>query len=164
MQKNLLQDMIRIKRASKPEPDRALDSDAESKALSGSSFQRDDTETPKQPRRYKLWLVAIISGEESKVVQDTKTKDVIEKAKGTVLIYNNFSSVPQRLDIDTRLEGSNGKIYKTVKKIVVPGMRSSAPGSVEVGIYAAAGGEEYNSGPLDFTIFGFKGTPKYSKF
>jgi len=215
MQKNFLQDMIRIKRASKPEPDRALDSDAESKALSGSSFQRDETETPKQPRRYKLWLVAvislvffifalsymflkvtvtvnpkvrnmalhenlsaskdassdtlpfeliIISGEESKVVQDTKTKDVIEKAKGTVLIYNNFSSVPQRLDIDTRLEGSNGKIYKTVKQIVVPGMRSSAPGSVEVGIYAAAGGEEYNSGPLDFTIFGFKGTPKYSKF
>src|SRR3989338_4104085 len=142
MQKNLLQDMIRIKSASKRGGQRVLLAPAKvSKFLPGSSFQRDETETPKQPRRYKLWLVAvislvffifalsymflkvtvtvnpkvrnmalhenlsaskdassdtlpfeliIISGEESKVVQDTKTKDVIEKAKGTVLIYNNF--------------------------------------------------------------------------
>lgn len=106
----------------------------------------------------------VISGEENKMVQAVLEKDISEKAQGAVLIYNAFSSKTQRLDIDTRLEGSNGKIYKTKKQIIVPGMKGGAPGSVEVGIYAAEAGSEYNSGPLDFTIFGFRGTPKYSKF
>lgn len=108
--------------------------------------------------------LVVISGEESKVLPTTGQKDVAEKARGVVVIYNNFSSASQRLDIDTRLEGSNGKIYKTEKQITVPGMNRSTPGSVEVGVYAAEAGPEYNSGPLDFAIFGFKGTPKYSKF
>lgn len=108
--------------------------------------------------------LVVISGEENKIVEGGEEKDVAIKATGTVLIYNSFSSLPQNLDIDTRLEGSNGKIYKTVKKITVPGMTGDKPGSVEVGIYGAEAGEAYNSVPLDFKIFGFKGTPKYEKF
>ncbi len=106
----------------------------------------------------------VISGEESKTVQATEEKDVAERAEGVAVIYNTFSSASQLLSIDTRLEGSNGKIYKTKKALVVPGMKGNTPGSVEVGIYAAEPGIEYNSIPLDFTIFGFRGTPKYSKF
>lgn len=105
----------------------------------------------------------VISGEESKIVQTTGEKDVSVKAQGIVIVYNTFSSASQILSIDTRLEGSNGKIYKTQKQIIVPGMKGSTPGSIEVGIYGTVAGMEYNSGPLDFTIFGFKGTPKYSK-
>jgi len=109
--------------------------------------------------------LVVISGEENKTVQTTEEKGVSQRAEGVVVIYNTFSSAPQALDIDTRLEGSNGKIYKTKKRIVVPGMtKGNVPGSSEVGIYASASGEEYNSGPLDFKIFGFKGTSKYSKF
>ena len=108
--------------------------------------------------------LVMIPGEENKIIQGGETKDVTVKATGIVVIYNAFSSSSQNLDIDTRLEGSNGKIYKTVKKITVPGMTAGKPGSVEVGIYGAVGGEAYNSAPLDFKIFGFKGTPKYSKF
>ncbi len=106
----------------------------------------------------------VISGEEDKIVQATEKKDVSEKAQGAVLIYNAFGSAAQMLSIDTRLLGSNGKIYKTKKQIFVPGMKGDLPGSIEVGIYGTEAGEEYNSGPLDFTILGFKGTPKYSKF
>jgi len=106
----------------------------------------------------------VISGEENKMIQATGEEDVSERAKGVVVIYNAFSSNSQRLDVDTRLEGSNGKIYKTQKQIVVPGMKEGAPGSVEVNIYGSEAGEEYNSDPLDFTIVGFKGTAKYSKF
>jgi len=91
-------------------------------------------------------------------------KNVSVAARGTVLIYNNYSSAIQRLDINTRLEGSNGKLYKTEKAVVVPGLNGTTPGSVEVGIYAAEAGEAYNSPPLDFQIFGFKGMPKYNKF
>ena len=106
----------------------------------------------------------VISGEDTATAQASSTKDVLEKAKGTVVIYNAFGYSPQRLDVDTRLEGSNGKIYKTLNRVVVPGMKGNTPGSVEVGVYGEKAGEEYNSGPLDFTIFGFKGTPKYAKF
>jgi len=106
----------------------------------------------------------VIPGEESKTIQGGEEKDIAVTATGVVLVYNIFSSSPQVLDIDTRLEGSNGKIYKTNKKITVPGMIGNKPGSIEVGIYGASAGIEYNSTPLDFKIFGFKGTLKYSKF
>ncbi len=108
-------------------------------------------------------LVAI-SGDVSKTVTATEKKEVAESARGTVVIYNNFSTNSQKLDIDTRLEGSNGKIYKTEKAIVVPGMTGSTPGSVEVGVYSVETGVGGNSKPLDFKILGFKGTPKYEKF
>lgn len=108
-------------------------------------------------------LIAI-SGEESKTVQGGELKDVSIKAKGTVIIYNAFSTKPQPLNIDTRLEGSNGKMYKTDAKVTVPGItKEGKPGFVEVGIYGIDAGAEYNSDPLDFKVFGFKGTPKYSK-
>ncbi len=109
--------------------------------------------------------LVVISGEENKIVQATEEKDIFQKAQGVVVIYNAFSSASQMLSIDTRLEGSNGKIYKTQTKIIVPGMaKDGKPGSVEVKIYGAEAGEGYNSAPLDFQIFGFRGTPKYSKF
>ncbi|HEU0085530.1 MAG TPA: hypothetical protein VFQ59_01055 [Candidatus Paceibacterota bacterium] len=107
----------------------------------------------------------VLSGQEEKIVAGGEEKEVIETAKGKVKIFNEFSSAPQALDINTRLEGSNQKIYKTVEKVVVPGMASDGtPGSIEVDIYASEPGKEYNSAPLDFKIFGFKGGPKYEKF
>jgi len=109
----------------------------------------------------------VIPDEESAIVKASGEKDVAIKAMGTVCIFNKFSSSSQKLSIDTRLEGSNGKIYKTQKEITVPGMnKSSTPVCpIEVGIYATEAGQEYNSSsPLDFSIFGFKGTSKYSKF
>ena len=109
--------------------------------------------------------LVVISGEENATVKTSGEKDVKEMARGTIVIYNAFSFSPQAFSVDTRLEGSNGKIYKTQTKTTVPGMsKNGTPGSVEVKIYGAEAGQEYNSAPLDFKIFGFKGTPKYSKF
>lgn len=109
--------------------------------------------------------LVVISGEEYKIVPAGQEREVSDRAEGTVIIYNTFSTASQALNIDTRLEGSNGKIYKTKVKTVVPGMKAGgAPGSVEVEVYATEAGAEYNSGPLDFKIFGFKGTSKYEKF
>jgi len=109
--------------------------------------------------------LVVISGEESQNIRTDNKEDVSIPATGTVIIYNTFSTKSQTLLIDTRLEGSNGKIYKTNKRVIVPGMSSdNQPGKVEVGIYGDSPGKEYNSTPLDFKIFGFKGTPKYEKF
>src|SRR3989344_5541334 len=109
--------------------------------------------------------LVVIGGEENKTIKAAGEKDVAIKATGTTVIYNAFGASAQTLAIDTRLEGSNGKIYKTQAKTVVPGMdKKGVPGSVEVKIYASVAGADYNSSPLDFKIIGFKGTPKYAKF
>jgi hypothetical protein len=103
-------------------------------------------------------------------LQESKTivleeRDFKENAKGKIVIYNKFSSSPQTLSSDTRLEGSNNKIYKTKTKVIIPGMnKDGTPGKVNVDIYAIEQGAAYNSSPLDFKIPGFKGTAKYTKF
>ncbi len=109
--------------------------------------------------------LVVISGEETDTLLGKSEENVSLKARGTVILYNSFSTASQTLDIDTRLEGSNGKIYKTEKRVIIPGMnKDGTPGSIEVGIYGGEAGEAYNSAPLDFKIFGFKNGPKYSKF
>ncbi|MDR3519309.1 MAG: hypothetical protein P4L63_00255 [Candidatus Pacebacteria bacterium] len=110
--------------------------------------------------------LVVIPGQESKTIQVSGEKSVSTAATGSVLIFNAYSASPQRLDIDTRLVGSNGKLYKTQVATIVPGMnKNGTPGQVSVGIYAAEPGPDYNSSStISFTIFGFKGTPKYSKF
>lgn len=109
-------------------------------------------------------LIAI-PGEEDQTLQATSQKDFVQKATGTVMIYNAFSTAAQPLSIDTRLMGSNGKLYKTKIKLTVPGMqKNGTPGSVQADIYADQAGPASNSGPIDFKIVGFQGTPKYTKF
>lgn len=109
--------------------------------------------------------VVSLSDEEKKIVEGGTLKQVEEKAYGKVIIYNSYSSSSQNLNIDTRLTAPDGRIYKTDKKVSVPGMKKDGtPGSVEVGIRAEKAGIEYNSSPLDFKILGFKGTSKYDKF
>ena len=108
--------------------------------------------------------LVMLSGEETKTVVATDSKDLFLSSKGKILLYNNFSATPQKLNINTRLEGSNGKIYKTLSAVNIPGKVGNIPGKVEVGIYGAVPGVEYDSTPLDFKVLGFKGTPKYLKF
>lgn len=98
------------------------------------------------------------------------TSEYVERAAtGRVVLYNNHSTEPQRLLIDTRLEAvGTGKIYKTKTPVVIPGKKLQggiwSPGSVEVDIYASEVGAEYNSEPTDFVIYGFKGGPKAKTF
>ncbi|MCX6757930.1 MAG: hypothetical protein NTZ44_03575 [Candidatus Nomurabacteria bacterium] len=107
--------------------------------------------------------MVILSGEESKILTANGIQDTLVNAKGKVVIYNTMPK-DQPLLIDTRLEGSNGKMYKTDKATIVPSvLKDGTPGQVEVGIYATEAGVEYNSTPLDFKIFGFKSSPKYTK-
>lgn len=99
----------------------------------------------------------------------TGKKQVSEKAVGKITIYNSYSSDAQTLLQDTRFLSPDGKIFKLIKKIVVPGAKISEgkilPSSIEADVIAEKAGEEYNIGPVKlFQIPGFKGTPKYSAF
>lgn len=95
-------------------------------------------------------------------------KKIDEKAKGTVIIYNAFSSDVQILSAQTRLESPHGKIYHLPKRVAVPGAKiingKIEPQGVEVLVFADQTGEDYNIGPGRFTIPGLKGSAKYEGF
>jgi len=92
-----------------------------------------------------------------------------DKASGQLTIYNNYSTQAQALIKDTRFQSSAGLIYRINDRIVVPGMTKNAkgetvPGQVTVTVTADQAGPSYNIAQTDFTIPGFKGSAKYTKF
>lgn len=86
---------------------------------------------------------------------------VEERASGTVTIYNEFSSTPQRWVTNTRFEAPNGKIFRVKEPVVIPGSKDGKPGTVDVTIYADEVGDTYNVGLVDFTIPGLAGSPQF---
>lgn len=98
----------------------------------------------------------------------TGEKQVNERARGMIRIFNEYSSNPQTLVEKTRFLSENGKLFRLTKTIVVPGAKIEegkiVANSIGVEIVADESGEDYNVGPGKFTIPGFTGTPKYTAF
>lgn len=112
----------------------------------------------------------------------TGVKDVSEKARGKITIYNVFSSQPQTL-IASRFQaedgsstgvgagpatgGGAGKIFWTTKTLSVPGAAikdgSTTPGQIEAEVVAAEAGEAYSISPARFSMPALKGTPRADK-
>ncbi len=90
------------------------------------------------------------------------------KSTGKVVIYNEFSSENQPLVATTRLQTSDGKIFRITKGVIVPGVTKvggeTKPGAIEVEVVADKPGKEYDIEPTTFKIPGFEGGPKYEKF
>jgi len=98
----------------------------------------------------------------------TGEKQLDEKARGVITVYNEYSSEPQTLVATTRFESSDGKIFRISKNVIIPGA-SINEGKIiaswlDVEVTADQPGEEYNIGPSNFTIPGFKGGPKFAAF
>lgn len=91
-----------------------------------------------------------------------------EKAHGKIVISNTYDGEPQPLVATTRFESSDGKIFRLVRGVTVPGVSEvsgkNEPGVVEAEVVADEAGESYNIDSSTFTIPGFKGSPKYDKF
>lgn len=87
------------------------------------------------------------------------------KATGTIVIYNKYSSGPQKLVANTRFQTADGKIFRIAQPVTIPGYTKTStttiPGSVEAKVTADVAGTEYNVGLTDFTIPGFKGDPRF---
>ncbi len=98
----------------------------------------------------------------------TEIKNIEAKAKGTIRIYNAYSSSPQTLVATTRFMAPDGKIFRLVNRVVVPGAKIEngkiIPSYIDAAVIADQPGESYNIGPTKFTIPGFQGTPRYEKF
>jgi hypothetical protein len=99
---------------------------------------------------------------------DSKTSGS-QKARGILTVYNEFSTASQTLVATTRFETADGKIFRAVKSITIPGMtkvgEEMKPGAIEVEVVADAAGDQYNIEPTSFSIPGFKdNADKYKKF
>jgi hypothetical protein len=92
-----------------------------------------------------------------------------QKARGKLTIYNEYSSQPQSLVATTRFLTGDGKMFRLVSAVIVPGMTQNQgqtqAGSVEADVAADQTGENYNISPSKFTIPGFQGSgnDKYTK-
>jgi len=98
----------------------------------------------------------------------TGEKQLNEKARGIITVYNEYSSSPQTLVATTRFLAENGKLFRINKTVVVPGAKVEegkiAASAIDIEVEADQPGEEYNIGPAKFTIPGLQGTVKYAGF
>lgn len=116
--------------------------------------------------------VLSVKQEAGEIVSATEEKEVTQKATGKIVIYNNYSTAPQRLINNTRFEAANGKVYRINSSVVVPGISNVGgkpiPGSIEAIVFADQPGEDYNMKVADlsgdFKIPGFKGDVRYNSF
>lgn len=116
-------------------------------------------------------IPAYLFQEEKTISQDFPATGKSQKetrAEGIIRVYNNYSTSPQILVANTRFISSEGKLFRSLEKVVVPGGVYEGgkfqPGYIDVKVRAAEPGEEYNIGPSTFSIPGFAGTPKYTGF
>ena len=96
------------------------------------------------------------------------TKVFQERAHGAILLYNAYSSAPQSLVANTRLQDPTGKIFRLRSAVTIPGARINegkiVPTTISAEVIADAPGEASNIGSGEFRIPGFRGTPKYDGF
>ncbi len=79
----------------------------------------------------------------------TGQKDVAQKARGTITVYNE-TSTPQSLIATTRFESADQHIFRTLTNTSVP-----ANGHVDVQLVADKAGQDYNVTAGKFTIPAF---------
>jgi len=96
----------------------------------------------------------------------TATKE--EKARGTIRVFNEHSTNSQALLATTRFVSADGKLFRSIKREVIPGGHHEGgkfvAGYKDIEVRAADSGEDYNIGPSTFSIPGFAGTAKYTSF
>ncbi|MBD3207876.1 MAG: hypothetical protein GF370_00255 [Candidatus Nealsonbacteria bacterium] len=96
------------------------------------------------------------------------TGKITKKAEGVIRLYNAYTTDSETWLAGTRFISDEGKMFKSKDKINVPGAEIKGgdliPRYVDVPVVAAEPGEEYNIGPAHFSIFVYRGTPKYTKF
>ena len=89
------------------------------------------------------------------------------KASGTLTIINAFSEAPQSLVATTRFETSDGKIYRLIDGVTIPGMTTVegkvVPGRIDARVIADMAGEKFNLSAGTLSIPGFKGGAKFDK-
>lgn len=91
-----------------------------------------------------------------------------KRAEGILRVYNAYSTSPQVLVATTRFISADGKLFRSIEKVTIPGGKYEGvkfvPGYLDIKIRADQPGAEYDIGPSTFAIPGFAGTSKYTAF
>ncbi|MBI2097023.1 MAG: hypothetical protein HYT40_02640 [Candidatus Sungbacteria bacterium] len=112
----------------------------------------------------------LIEFSETKGFEGTATgkQFVSQRARGSIVISNSYSSQPQVLVVNTRFATKDGKIFRLEKGVTIPGAKIEngviTPSTIAASVVAAEPGASYNVGPSAFIIPGFQGTPKLKGF
>ncbi|HMA78523.1 MAG TPA: hypothetical protein VKP88_05345, partial [Candidatus Paceibacterota bacterium] len=100
--------------------------------------------------------VMTLEAEGERQVRATGQQQVTEQASGVLTIYKSTPS-PQRLITNTRFEGPDGRIFRLVDSVVVPGAVDGQAGSIQAEAFASEPGEEYNlAAGTRFTVPGLE--------
>src|SRR3989344_5615992 len=90
----------------------------------------------------------------------TGEKEVAQKARGKITVFNEYGTTPQVLIATTRFQTSDGLIFRTLKGITVPGTKVEngkiIPGRIDVEVIADKPGQTYNISGGKFNIPAFK--------
>jgi len=91
------------------------------------------------------------------------------KAKGQIRLFNSYSTASQTLVASTRFISSEGRLFKSLEKVTIPGAKYDSKGKLQAGYVdveaeASEAGDDYNIAPSTFSIPGFVGTAKYTAF
>lgn len=110
-------------------------------------------------------LGAVVKTEKSatKTIAATGSKDIGEKATGSVTVYNEYSTAAQPLQAGTRMQTSDGKVYRLDADIIVPGgdfeiegttIKLKKAGQINANASADQPGDSYNIDSANLTIPG----------
>lgn len=89
------------------------------------------------------------------------------KATGIITIYNK-SDPPSAVTLKagTHFLSNSGKYFVTLEKVIIPAGKKSggkvSPGSIQVKVEAAEGGEAYNIAPANFSVPKLSGTAYFT--
>jgi len=110
----------------------------------------------------------IVEDKDYKDVLLTNSKEVSEKAKGEITLFNEYSNKVQKITAETFISDEKGKTYKFDSTVSIPGYtedkaKKITPGQVTASVTAFLPGEAYNGNPESFSVNSFKGTDKFKK-
>lgn len=84
------------------------------------------------------------------------------KAAGTIKVYNKVSpATPITLKEGTHFLSDSGKYFVSLTRIVIPAMKGTVAGSIDVRVEAEESGTEYNIGASKFSVPKLSGTAYY---
>ncbi len=134
-----------------------------------TEFTADANAAAPRPAERRLPAIEVAAEKTlSREYESTGTKVFQERARGTVLISNAYSSAPQHLVANTRLQDQSGKVFRLQSAVTVPGASVNEgkilAKSITAEVIADAAGEASNIGPSEFRIPGFRGSAKYEGF
>lgn len=128
--------------------------DIQLKVSSSDKFSSVDTELNKIPGQ-----LFNVEKNATQTFPTTGEKEVAQKARGKITVFNEYGTTPQVLIATTRFQTPDGFIFRTLKSITVPGTKVEngkiIAGSINVEVIADKPGQSYNIPATKFSIPAF---------